>query len=95
MEIERKFLVLKLPKNLEQYPEQYIEQAYLSTEPVIRVRRSNDAFYLTCKGKGLLKREEYEMSLSGNEYQTLLKKAEGLVIRKKRYRIPWMEHVIE
>lgn len=95
MEIERKFLVLKLPKNLEQYPEQYIEQAYLSTEPVIRVRRSNDAFYLTCKGKGLLKREEYEMPLSENEYQTLLKKAEGLVIRKKRYRIPWLEHVIE
>ena len=44
MEIERKFKVRQLPEQLEQYPRQRIEQAYLCTEPVIRVRRSNDDY---------------------------------------------------
>lgn len=39
MEIERKFLVKKLPDNLEQYEYRQIEQAYLNTNPVVRIRR--------------------------------------------------------
>ena len=48
MEIERKFLVKKenLPENLEQYPCKVIEQGYLCTEPVVRIRKSNDNYYL-------------------------------------------------
>lgn len=34
MEIERKFLISKLPENLETYPFHTLEQAYLCTEPV-------------------------------------------------------------
>ena len=56
MEIERKFLVKRenLPENLEQYPSKAIEQGYLCTEPVVRIRKSNDNYYLTYKSKGLL-----------------------------------------
>ena len=95
MEIERKFLVGKLPENLEQYPCSYIEQAYISTQPVIRVRRKNDQYILTCKGKGLLAREEHELFLSQEEYQSLLARIEGRIITKKRYQISYQAHTIE
>ena len=39
MEIERKFLIDKLPENLDDYSFHIIEQAYLNTNPVVRVRR--------------------------------------------------------
>ncbi len=39
MEIERKFLIKELPENLSSYKCLVIEQAYLCTEPVIRIRR--------------------------------------------------------
>lgn len=39
MEIERKFTLKILPDHLEQYPCRHIEQAYLNTDPVIRIRR--------------------------------------------------------
>ena len=47
MDIERKFTIKKLPENLEQYSCFFIEQAYLNTNPVIRIRRQDDEYYLT------------------------------------------------
>ena len=35
MEIERKYLIKKLPEDLAQYPHMEMEQAYLCTEPEI------------------------------------------------------------
>ena len=64
MEIERKYLVKELPKHLEQYPVKVISQGYLNTDPVVRVRRSNDKYTLTYKGKGLMVREEYNLPLN-------------------------------
>lgn len=88
MEIERKFLIPVLPEDLEQYPFQLLEQAYLCTEPVVRVRRSDDSYYMTYKSKGLLSREEYNLPLTLESYEHLKAKADGNVIRKKRYLIP-------
>ena len=88
MEIERKFTVKELPENLEQYPCHIIEQAYLNTEPVVRVRRQDDEYYMTYKGKGLLAREEYNLPLNEASYYHLKEKADGNVISKKRYVIP-------
>ena len=51
MEIERKYLLDQLPENLTSYPCKKIEQGYLSTEPVVRIRRSDDEYYLTYKSK--------------------------------------------
>lgn len=95
MEIERKFLVRRLPDGLERYPHSRIEQAYLCTRPVVRVRRYREEFRLTCKGDGLLSREELELPLTEETYRKLLAKADGTVIEKERYRIPWEGHVIE
>lgn len=91
MEIERKFTVRKLPEHLTDYPCHRIEQAYLNTDPVVRIRRQDDAYYLTYKGKGLLAREEYNLPLNRDSYYHLREKADGNVISKKRYVIP-IEH---
>lgn len=88
MEIERKFTLKKLPENLETYPCHIIEQAYLNTAPVVRIRQQDDSYYLTYKGSGLMSREEYNLPLDKSSYQHLLKKADGNVISKKRYVIP-------
>ena len=80
MEIERKFLVTTPPENYEFFPCHEIEQAYLCTEPVVRVRKEDDTCYLTYKSKGLLAREEYNLPLTKEAYAHLL--------TKKRYLIP-------
>lgn len=91
MEIERKFILKTLPDNLESYPSHWIEQAYLCTDPVVRVRRQDDEYYLTYKGAGLMAREESNLPLNKEAYYHLLLKADGNVISKRRYMIP-LEH---
>ena len=54
MEIERKYLIKKLPEDLAQYPHMEMEQAYLCTEPVVRVRKEGEDYVLTYKSKGLM-----------------------------------------
>lgn len=88
MEIERKFLIKELPENLSSYKCLVIEQAYLCTEPVVRIRRQDEDYYLTYKGGGLMAREEYNLPLNKKAYEHLLTKADGNIISKKRYLIP-------
>lgn len=88
MEIERKFVPAKLPNNLESYPHTRIEQGYLCTSPVVRVRRDGDSYYMTYKGSGMMVREEYNLPLTKEAYEHLIPKADGTVISKVRYRIP-------
>ena len=93
MEIERKFLIKKLPDNLTSYKARKIEQAYLCTDPVVRVRRDNDDYYLTYKSKGMIVREEYNLPLTKEAYGHLLAKADGNIITKTRYEIPEKENL--
>lgn len=88
MEIERKYLVKVLPENLESYPFHEIEQGYLCTEPVVRIRKEDDAYYLTYKSKGLMVREEYNLPLTAESYTHLRPKADGILLAKTRYLIP-------
>lgn len=88
MEIERKFLIKKLPDNVTSYKARKIEQAYLCTDPVVRVRRDNDDYYLTYKSKGMIVRDEYNLPLTKEAYGHLLAKADGNIITKTRYEIP-------
>lgn len=77
MEIERKYLVSGIPDNIDSYPCRFIEQGYLNTAPVVRVRRDNDNYYLTYKGGGMMAREEYNLPLNKEAYEHLIKKADG------------------
>lgn len=95
MEIERKFLIKSLPDNLESYSCDTLIQAYISTEPVIRVRKKNEDYILTLKSAGLLAREEIEMPLTEESFKHLLSKKDGISIKKKRYKIPDTPYLIE
>ena len=88
MEIERKYLIIHIPFDIAGYPFHQIEQAYLSTAPVVRVRQEDDTYYLTYKSKGLMAREEYNLPLTKEAYEHLKPKADGIVISKIRYVIP-------
>ena len=92
MEIERKFLIDKLPENLETFPRKEIAQGYINREPVIRIRRSDDKYILTCKGQGLMVREEFELPLTKESFEHLKPKTDGIFIEKTRYLIPYNEN---
>ncbi len=94
MEIERKFLPKECPLNLDKYQCVLIEQAYLNTDPVVRVRKQDDEYILTYKGKGMLAREEYNLPLNEKSYLHLLNKADGNVITKRRYKIPLENNLV-
>ena len=91
MEIERKFLITELPENLTQYNCRRIEQGYLCTAPVVRIRRQDEEYYLTYKSKGMMVREEYNLPLTAEAYAHLREKTDGNLISKQRYLIPLNE----
>lgn len=108
MEIERKFTIKTLPADLESYEKRELEQGYLCTSPVVRVRKSvkqGKTNYILCyKSKlGLEQKEdaaaqvcrEEELPLSKEAYEKLLSKVDGRVITKTRYLIPYGEYTIE
>lgn len=96
MEIERKFLIHTIPSDIDLTDHAEYEQGYLSTAPVVRVRREGEAYVLTYKSSGMMIREEYNMPLTREAYEHLLTKVDDSVIRKTRYRIPLDDkHVIE
>ena len=88
MEIERKYLIDTLPEDYQDYPCRHIEQAYLNTDPVIRIRKDNNKYELTYKSAGLMSRQEYNLPLDDKSYEHLLTKIDGRLIKKKRYMIP-------
>ena len=88
MEIERKFIPKNLPENLNQYSFHRIEQAYLNTAPVLRIRKQDNTYILTYKGGGMMAREEYNLALNKKSYDHLLEKADGNVLTKTRFLIP-------
>ena len=90
MEIERKFLpdLNSLPFKPEDFPCRKIEQGYLCTAPVVRIRKDNQQFFLTYKSKGLMVREEYNLPLTREAYEHLKAKTDGQLITKTRYMIP-------
>ena len=88
MEIERKWLIKEPPHDLESYPHHVIEQGYLNTRPVVRIRRQDNDYILTYKGGGLMAREEYNLPLDRKSYEHLREKIDGRLISKVRYVIP-------
>ena len=71
----------------------HLEQGYLSTAPVVRIRKDDDNYILTYKSKGLMVREEYNLPLTRDSYEHLRKKIDGILISKRRYLIPLTERL--
>ena len=97
-EIERKFLVKKLPGNLHRYPSTAILQGYLAimedgTE--VRLRKKASRYFQTVKSGCGLQRSEVEVELSEVQFKKLWQMTEGQRIEKIRYEIPWSGATIE
>lgn len=93
MEIEKKYLFDELPGKESDFPCDHMMQAYISRDPVIRIRSiekagGDKAYVLTIKGEGLTMREEHELKMTKEQFDNLLPKTSGKVIDKLRYRIP-------
>ena len=95
MEIARKYLLKKLPDDLECYPHRHLEQGYLCVAPVVRIRKDDDRYELTYKSGGMMVRQEYNLLLTKDSYEHLKKKIDGRLITKKRYMIPYQGYTIE
>lgn len=87
MEIERKFLVNSLPE-LGNYKGKLVKQGYISTDPVIRIRKMDDLYTLTVKSKGHLVRQEFELDLTPEQFNELWEKVHDVYVWKTRYFIP-------
>ena len=97
MEIERKFLVDTAAFDYKKYPHLELSQGYLSTAPVVRIRKEDDTYYLTYKnknGEGIA-HTEYNLPLTKEAYEHLIEKADGNIISKNRYLIPYEKYTIE
>lgn len=97
-ETERKFLVEKLPENINRFPHSDITQGYLAIEESggeVRVRQKGDRFYLTVKSGGGLTRAEYEVELTPEQYYGLLPASAERIVKKTRYEIPHNQYTIE
>ena len=75
MEIERQFLITEFPALPEIYRAQ-VWQGYLSTAPVVRIRRFSppdgcDRYELTVKGKGTLVRAEVNIPIDAAQYEEM------------------------
>jgi adenylate cyclase len=97
-EIERKFLLKRMPDKLKRSRHSIIEQGYLATESAgrqVRLRRKGRSASLTFKvGRGA-HREEREIRLSPKQFAALWPGTAGRRLRKVRYEIPWKNLLIE
>jgi adenylate cyclase len=97
-EIERKFLVRKLPGDLPSYPNNKISQGYLVSLDdglQVRLRRSGANYSLTFKRGAGRVREEREVELNAEQFDVLWPATEGKRLTKTRYEIPLGERVVE
>jgi len=89
VEIERKFLVERLPDDLGGTARR-IDQGYVALDEgaEVRVRRIGDELWLTVKGTGGLARVEEELPLSPEQFDSLWPLTQGRRIEKTRSTLP-------
>lgn len=93
-EIERKWLINGFPCDTVPFTEGTIRQAYISTDPEVRVREAAFngkpvARFLTIKSNGSMTRDEVEVRISKEQYDILLTMANGepIVKQMKKYEL--------
>lgn len=97
-EIERKFLVTRIPQGVLKDAGTFIEQGYLVVAAdglELRLRRKGERYFQTVKkGRGLV-RTEVEIELSAAQYAALWPLTAGRRLVKRRYRVTVSEHLCE
>ena len=103
VEIERKFLVDNIPRNLGEYVSVESDHGYLGVKnpelAELRLRRKQrkgeTTYLLTIKKGDGLQRDEIEVEIPADIYTMIWPKTEGRRIEKTRYEIPYGNHLVE
>jgi CYTH domain-containing protein/8-oxo-dGTP pyrophosphatase MutT (NUDIX family) len=96
-EIERKFMVKALPKDLKHIKKEFIRQGYLMVahDQEVRIRQKGECFYQTVKkGTGIL-RQETEILLEQTQFELLWPLTAGYSLEKTRYTYDWKGYTLE
>jgi adenylate cyclase len=95
-EIERKFVVRRLPQEVGDQPGVSIRQGYLSVKPAeVRIRSQDEARHeLTVKSTGGLTRTEVTVPVTGEQFDELWPLVEG-EIEKTRHTLPHDGRTVE
>ena len=96
-EIERKFLLKRLPDGLADYPHEEIEQGYLALEEGIqvRLRKEGNVRWLTYKRGNKSTREEREVRLTAEQFEALWPATAERRLSKIRYDVPYQKYIVE
>ena len=99
-EIERKFLVRGEDFKQQAESSSYIKQGYILSGGgrTVRVRIRDEKGFLTIKGpsrNGGLSRYEFEKEITFDEAEHLMALCEPGVVEKRRYLVPFRDHVFE
>jgi adenylate cyclase len=97
VEVERKWLLRELP-DLSAHRGEGVTQGYIALSAdgtEVRLREADDKFFLTVKSKGGLVRDEVEVELSQDQFETLWQATAGRRLEKTRYRLPWAGKNVE
>jgi adenylate cyclase len=88
-EIERKFLVLDRPPDLDRHPSEDIEQGYVAIDASaeVRVRRRGGCVTLTVKSAPARTRVEEEIEIDADRFASLWELSDGRRIVKTRHLI--------
>jgi len=98
LEIERKFVVKRLPSGWKRHDFSQIVQGYfpMATRDIeIRVRRKGSQHFITFKGGQGRKRLVDEIKIPESRFRALWPLTRAARISKRRYRIPCDDHTIE
>jgi CYTH domain-containing protein len=89
VEIERKFLLHRLPDGLAAAPRSSIAQGYLccDADHEVRLRRRDGRHLQTVKGLGDLARKEIEVEIDAAVFAALWPATEGRRVEKTRYAV--------
>lgn len=97
LEIERKFLITKIPDNLSSFPHNEIMQWYYFNEgeKVVRLRKKWNHYFQTIKSWPGLIRDEDEESISQALFDEERNNVQDRRLEKTRYEIPYEWKTIE
>ena len=98
IEIERKFLVDRLPASFASLTGAVIRQGYLIDAEggvELRIRQKQARFFQTIKAGEGLSRTEIEIELSQDQFQQLWPYTDGRRVSKTRYTLPVGNHTAE
>ncbi len=98
VEVERKFLVKKLPPEVQASPSHDIRQGYLAigaNGDEVRIRERDGRCTLTVKSGRGIERTESEIEITGAQFNVLWDATKGRRVAKRRYLVQAHQHIFE